>query len=322
MPTVQRLAATGSLTDRATEALTRLVASGKYRAGARLPTELELAARFGVSRTVVREAVARLKPAGLVESRQGSGLFVREPNIEMRFQLDPRTLRGSAAVLEIVEVRRALESETAALAAARRTRAQLAEIRRALAAIAGEEAAGRDGVRSDMELHRAIARASRNRHFLALWDFIRPFLQVAMRATRANEARRADFADQVHAEHRAIVDAISRGDGPAARAAALRHMDMAEARIRASDPEFWTGTAADAEEPAARPRRGKPPPQPRSAGRGRSGDKPPPQPRSAGRGRSGDKPPPQPRSAGRGRSGDKSPPQPRAAGRGRSGDRR
>ena len=67
---VQRLTAPGSLTDRATEALTRLVASGEYGPGGRLPPELELAARFGVSRTVVREAVARLKSAGLVESRQ------------------------------------------------------------------------------------------------------------------------------------------------------------------------------------------------------------------------------------------------------------
>lgn len=252
---VQPLTAPGSLTDRATEALTRLVASGEYAPGACLPPELELAARFGVSRTVVREAVARLKSSGLVESRQGSGVFVREPNLEMRFQLDPRTIRGSAAaVLEVVEVRRALESEAAALAAVRRTRAQLAEIRAALAGIAREEAAGKDGVRSDVEFHRAIARASGNRHFPALWDFISPLLHVAIRATRANEARRADFAAQVRAEHRAIVDAIARRDAPAARAATLRHMDMAEIRFRAADPGFWTGEG-DAAPPRPRRRR-------------------------------------------------------------------
>jgi DNA-binding FadR family transcriptional regulator len=257
---VPRLASPASLTDRATEALTRLVSSGAYPPGARLPPELALAARLGVSRTVVREAVARLKSTGLVESRQGSGVFVREPNLEMRFQVDPRSLRGSAAgVLEILEIRRALESEAAALAAARHTRAQLAELRAALAGIAREEAAGRDGVRSDMDLHRAIVRASANRHFPALWEFLGPLLQVAIRATRANEARRADFAAQVRAEHRAIVDAIARGDARAARAAALRHMDMAEARIRAADPGFWTGpepARPGARAPRARPRRG------------------------------------------------------------------
>jgi DNA-binding FadR family transcriptional regulator len=257
-PPVQRLASPGSLTDRATDALTRLVAGGAYPAGARLPPEQELAARFGVSRTVVREAVARLKSGGLVESRQGSGVFVREPNLEMRFLLDPRAIRASAAlVLEVVEVRRALESEAAALAAVRHTRAQLAEIRAALAAIAREEAAGKDGVRPDAELHRAIARASGNRHFPALWDFIGPLLDVAIRATRANEARRADFVSQVRAEHRALVDAIAHRDGPAARAAALRHMDMAEVRIRAAGPEFWTGEGR-ASAAAARPRRRRP----------------------------------------------------------------
>ena len=254
---VQRLSAPGSLTDRATEALTRLVASGEYAPGARLPPELELASRFGVSRTVVREAVARLKSAGLVESRQGSGVFVREPNLEMRFQLDPRAIRGSAAaVLEVLEIRRALESEAAALAATRHTRAQLAEIRAALASIAREEAAGKDGVRSDMDLHRAIARASGNRHFPALWDFIGPLAQVAIRATRANEARRTDFAGQVREEHRALVEAIARRDARAARAAALRHMDMAEIRIRAADPDSWTG--AEAPRPGAAGTRRRP----------------------------------------------------------------
>jgi DNA-binding FadR family transcriptional regulator len=259
MPTVPRLTATGSLTDRATEALTRLVTDGEYAAGARLPPELELASRLGVSRTVVREAVSRLKSAGLVESRQGSGVFVREPNLEMRFQLDPRTIRTSAAaVLEVVEIRRALESEAAALAAARHTRAQLAEIKGALADLAREEAAGKDGVRSDMELHRAIARASGNRHFPALWDFIGPLLHVAIRATRANEAQRSDFAAQVRAEHRALVDAIARRDAAAARVAALRHMDNAEARIRDAGPGFWIGEARGAGAPARpRPRRGK-----------------------------------------------------------------
>jgi DNA-binding FadR family transcriptional regulator len=260
MPLHTRLTA-GSLTDRATEALTQLLAGGEYPPRSRLPTELELAARFGVSRTVVREAVSRLKSAGLVESRQGSGVYVREPNREMRFQLDPRAVQGSiSAIIELVEVRRALESESAALAAVRHTRAQLDEVRRALAAIAREEAAGRDGVQADMEFHRAIARASGNPHFPALWDFVGPFLRVAIRATRANEARRADFTAQVREEHRGLLDAIARRDAGGARAAAIRHMNNAERRLRAADPEFWAeaveGAAAAA--PRARPARGAP----------------------------------------------------------------
>jgi DNA-binding FadR family transcriptional regulator len=251
---VHRLASAGNLTDRATEALTRLVLGGEYSPNARLPTELELVRRFGVSRTVIREAVARLKSAGLVQSRQGSGVYVREPHGGMRFQLEPGEFRRSpAAVLEILELRRGIEAEAAALAAERCSRAQVVGLRRALDAIAREEAAGRDGVLADMELHRAIARASGNRHFPALWDFIGQFLRAAIGATRANEARRADFAAQVRAEHRALVDAIARGAPGDARAAAIRHMEQAAARIREAGPEFWVA-GGDAE-PAARPAR-------------------------------------------------------------------
>ncbi len=236
----QRLTAPGTLTDLAADALTRLIRGGEYPPRSRLPSEMALADRFGVSRTVVREAVARLKSAGLVESRQGSGIYVREPNVDMRFQIDPGALHGSAAsVLEIVELRRGLEAEAAALAAERCSRAQLADIRRSLEAIEREEAAGRDGVQADMDFHRAIARASGNRHFPALWDFVGQFLRVAIRATRANEARRTDFAAQVHEEHRNLVEAIARRDPAAARAAAIKHMEMAAARIREAGPGFW-----------------------------------------------------------------------------------
>ncbi|MBI5069994.1 MAG: FadR family transcriptional regulator [Deltaproteobacteria bacterium] len=253
--------AAGSLADRATEALGRLVRRGEYPPRSRLPTEMELCARFGVSRTVVREAVARLKAAGLVESRQGSGLYVREPNRAMPFHIDPGAVHSAASVLEILELRRGLESEAAALAAERCSRAQLGTIRAALAAIAREEAAGRDGVAADMAFHRAVARASGNRHCLALWDFVSQFLRVGMRATRANEARRTDFAAQVRAEHRAVLAAIARRDPAAARAAALRHLEMAAARIRGADAAFWREEGTRYAQPlrAAQLRPGAPP---------------------------------------------------------------
>jgi GntR family transcriptional regulator, transcriptional repressor for pyruvate dehydrogenase complex len=240
LPQLGRLAGARSLTERVTETLARLVESGGVSPGARLPTELDMAARFGVSRTVVREAVARLKYAGVLTSRQGSGIYVREDGALPHFRIDSDPRNGSvASVLEIVELRRGIEAEAAALAAERYTRSDLATIRRALARLRREEAAGRDGVEPDMELHRAIARASGNRHFAALWDFIGQFMRVAMRATRANEAANPAFAAQVRAEHQALVDAVERRDAAGARAAALRHMDMAAERIRAAGPAFW-----------------------------------------------------------------------------------
>ena len=228
------------------------------------PTELELAARFGVSRTVVREAVARLKSAGLVESRQGSGAL--RPRAEHRHALParpadaarlggfgPRDRRGPPR-------HRGGDGRPRRGAphprAARRHPQGARGHRRARRRPGGDGVAGGHGASTaPSPAPRATATSSRSGTSSASSSGWR------CAATRANEARRADFADQVHAEHRAIVDAIARGDGPAARAAALRHMDMAEARI-ALRSEFWTGTAADAEEPAARPRRRKPLPAP------------------------------------------------------------
>jgi GntR family transcriptional repressor for pyruvate dehydrogenase complex len=232
---VERLAARRSLTERVTDALGILITSHDYPPGSQLPTENELAAHFGVSRTVVREAVARLKSAGLVESRQGSGVYVREPNAEMLFRIDPAAIDASAdSVLPIVELRRGVEVEAAALAAERCTRARIGEIRTALAGIARAEAAGEDGVDADMRFHRAIVRATGNPHYLALWDFIGQFIRGAMRTTRANEAQRADFAAQVRSEHRAIVEAIGERSPPRARKAALRHSEMSVVRLRES----------------------------------------------------------------------------------------
>jgi GntR family transcriptional repressor for pyruvate dehydrogenase complex len=244
-PSLDRLAGARSLTDRVAEKLARLVERGDVTPGSRLPAEKDMAARFGVSRTVVREAVARLKYAGVLASRQGSGVYVRQAGAKPYFRIDSDPQDASvASVLEIVELRRGLEAEAAALAAERCTRKDLAAIRRAHAALKHEEAAGRDGVEADMELHRAIARASGNRHFPVLWDFIGQYLRGAMRATRANESANPDFAAGVRAEHQALVDAVAGRDPAAARAAAIRHMDMAAARIRAAGPAFWRGEAA------------------------------------------------------------------------------
>ena len=86
---VERLAVSESLTDRVCEALTQLIRGNDFPPGSRLPSEMGMAGRFGVSRTVIREAVSRLKSEGLVETRQGSGVFVREENMQAPFRIDP-----------------------------------------------------------------------------------------------------------------------------------------------------------------------------------------------------------------------------------------
>ncbi len=234
----QSLAPGARLADRVADALAEEVRSGRLSAGERLPTETALAEQFGVSRTVVREAVSRLKSLGLVDSRQGSGVYVREAAVEpLRFEV-PLTA-GREAVIQMVELRRALEAEVAALAAQRRTKADLQRIRQAIRALQAAVAAGGNGADEDLQFHRAIAEAARNPFLLGTLQYLRQFLRGATRVTRANEARRADFAREVAQEHARIVEAIEAGDARRARAAAKAHMDNAIRRIERADPAFW-----------------------------------------------------------------------------------
>lgn len=218
-----------SLTDRVTAALLQQVRSGAWPVHSRLPTEPQLVERFGVSRTVIREAVSRLKSEGLVETRQGSGTVVLGPNRGNTFRIDAPS--GRLEVRSVQEVRCGLESEMAALAAARRTDAQSARIQRALRRIDDAVADGHDGVAEDMAFHAAIAEACNNPLMMSLLDFIGRALHDVIQVTRANEARRADFVQQVEAEHAAIADAIERRDVERARAAALFHMQQSIERI-------------------------------------------------------------------------------------------
>ena len=181
-----------SLSSRVAAALQDKIRSGTLPEGARLPTENALAQHFGVSRTVIREAIAALKAEGLVETRQGSGAFLRRPEparSDAAFRIDPLTREAVGNLLQLIEVRRVIEAEIAALAATQRSAAQL---------------------------------------------------RTAVTVTRANEARRRDFADQVRNEHARILAAITAGDPEAAREAAAEHMAQAAARVIAADQDFWT----------------------------------------------------------------------------------
>ncbi|HSW07654.1 FadR/GntR family transcriptional regulator [Aquabacterium sp.] len=220
-----------TLADRLAERLSAQIQRGTLAPGDRLPTEAQLAATHGVSRSVVREAVHRIKSRGLLVSRQGSGVFVSAPAQHQALEFDPAVLESVEAVVQVVEVRRVLEGEIAALAAERATRAQLTALKQALAAIDAASAAGHDGVAEDLAFHRAIGEATGNPQFRSLLGFLEQYLREGMRITRGNEARRLDFMEAVRKEHRAIVDAIVARDPAAARRAALRHLQHSQRRL-------------------------------------------------------------------------------------------
>jgi GntR family transcriptional regulator, transcriptional repressor for pyruvate dehydrogenase complex len=234
----QSVSPTVHLSDQVADALTAEIRTGRFTVGNKLPSEAALASQFSVSRTVVREAVSRLKSIGLVESRQGSGVFIKDAGF-LPLHFDARLAVSKQAVIQMVEVRRALEAEVAALAAQRRTATDIKRIRQAIVALDKAVDAGGDGVEQDVSYHRAIADAAKNQFLISTLDYLRQFLHGATRVTRANEARRADFAKQVRDEHQAIAVAIEAGNADLARSAATQHMGNAIKRIEQADPAFW-----------------------------------------------------------------------------------
>ena len=228
-----------NLVEQVALALRGRVADGGWAPQARLPSEAEMSRQFGVSRTVVREAVSRLKSEGMLASRQGSGLFVCADAHMQPLRIAPLASRSEESVVQIVELRRAIEAESAALAAERRNKGDLDAMRSALRDLDRASTRGEDGVTEDVRFHRTVAEASRNPYFLSVLEFLGQFLASATRVTRANESRRTDFARAVKQEHAAVLAAIEANDAAGARRAAARHMVNAAKRIRLAGKDFW-----------------------------------------------------------------------------------
>lgn len=226
------------LAERLAERLSMAVHDGRLARGARLPTEQALCEQYGVSRTVVREAISMLKREGMLMSRQGSGTFVvSNPSLALRLSPPQGDFE---AVVEILELRGALEIKAAELAAARRSNAHLRSMRNALAELDEAVERGEDGVREDLAFHRSVVAATGNQHFLETIDFLHQLLQQTIIVTRRNEARNAHYMRQVDQEHHALLDAIAAGDSEAARHAASTHLHNAAGRLREAQSQPLT----------------------------------------------------------------------------------
>lgn len=208
------------------------VASGVLRPGDKLPTESELMEALGVSRTVVREAISRLQAKALIETRHGIGSFVLPPHEDNAIRL------GAASTLQdilaMLELRVALETECAGLAAQRATPENLAALQDALDAIEQDQAAGHDSTASDLRFHLAIARATGNQHFVAVLDQLGKTLIPRSRidATQVGYLNSQESRATVNREHRSIYEAISRKEPEAARAAMRMHLSNSRERLR------------------------------------------------------------------------------------------
>jgi DNA-binding FadR family transcriptional regulator len=220
-----------ALSDSVAQQLLLQIEKGGFTSTGKLPTEAVLAQEFGVSRTVVREAISRLKNEGMVEPRQGSGVFIVERAGIRPLRIDYAQAVEPGAVVQILALRRAIEAEVAAEAAMRRTDEQMGVIEAKLAQIDVAVEQGDDGVTEDVEFHRAIASATGNPYFLTTLAFLNQYLEAGTLVTRRNEALREDFSRQVREEHARIAAAIRARDPLAARNAAQTHLYNAARRL-------------------------------------------------------------------------------------------
>lgn len=215
-----------SLTDDLFVKLEAQIRSGQLPPGSRLPTQKEIAEAENVSRTVVREAVARLTAQGLAVSRQGSGMYVADTAEYRAFQITKDELHELADIVKLLEMRLGVETEMAGLAAARRTTADIGAIQDALQAMRDLRGDPVAAAKADTAFHLAIARATQNDYYARFVEFLGlrlvPPRNLYLR-DQPEEAHQA-YAEKVHGEHEAILDAIVRMDPARARDAARHHM--------------------------------------------------------------------------------------------------
>jgi len=205
------------------------ILAGRFQVGDRLPTERELAETFGVSRNVVREAIARLRFEGAVEPRQGSGVFVLGNQANSALRLDVEILRDRSFFANLFELRSILEVEAAGLAAARRGRKHLTAIGAALQRVYNSQGTPQ-AVDADLEFHRAIARASDNAYVAIFVNFISEHVRASI--AKANERVDAGTRERINQEeHGAIYEAIRAKDIERARESMRRHIGKAMGRL-------------------------------------------------------------------------------------------
>lgn len=220
-----------ALADELVRQIEEQIHGGLLPPGARVPTENALAEQFQVSRTVVREAFARLAARGLIISRRGSGAYVASEAKYRAFQVTAGEIANLEDVVALLELRIGFEAEMAELAALRHTTAQLDAIAAALQ-VMKQAGHGDHAAAADAAFHAAIAEATGNAYFIRFTEFLGvrlvPSRQLYLGDADPNASRR--YAEVINRDHDRILAAIAARDGAGARRAARRHIMNSIAR--------------------------------------------------------------------------------------------
>ena len=220
------------------DTLRKRIGTGEYDTGAKLPTESQMTKIFGVSRTVVREAIAALAADGIVEARQGAGVFVLARSGLRAIDSGNRI----SDAINVLEVRMGIEIESAGLAAQRRTHSQDAAIHEAFhefdRLLERDEPTGP----ADFNIHRAIGAATNNPFYVEVLDALgtRAIPCDVTSPWRIETFLSREYQRAVQAEHWMIISAISEQDVDAARAGMRRHLvrsqELYRQRLREGGP--------------------------------------------------------------------------------------
>lgn len=221
-----------SLSSQLKTELRQKIRDGVYKPGDKIPTEGELCAEYGVSRTVVREAVSSLRADGLLFPRQGIGVFVNETVTLQPFSISMIPDAAVEEIVHVLELRLSVELEAAALAAARHTDAQMEEIRQAYHRLQNiPQGGGKSSGQLDFDLHMAIARASNNPYFEKFLEFLGPQIIPRMRIQTDDEHF---MRKKWQSEHCEVISAIEEYDPDRAREAMRMHLRDSLERYRNS----------------------------------------------------------------------------------------
>ncbi|MBB3937586.1 FadR/GntR family transcriptional regulator [Aureimonas phyllosphaerae] len=229
-----RIERKAKLSESVVSALRAQIIAGDFAVGEKLPTETRMSEIFGVSRTVVREAVAILSADGLVEPRHGAGVFVR---------MNPQRRIASIAAdvgdrisqaINVLEVRMGIEIESAGLAAERCNASQAARIQEAFFEFDRLIPLGEQTGKADFAFHREIAAATNNPFYVDILDALGDRTIPCDRTSPwySVEVLSPQYLMGLQREHLAVLQAITAGDPAGARDAMRRHLTSAQQRYR------------------------------------------------------------------------------------------
>ena len=222
-----------SFVDKVIHSIKRDIETGRYAVGAALPSEPYLIKEFGVSRTVIREVLAALKAEGVIETRQGSGVYVQSPPEPSRENtLFSLSYDDFADILEFLELRMAMEVEAAGLAAQRHTTAQRMKIFQELERMNALIEKGESAEDADYEFHKGIAAATNNKRFVVFFSFIpnKMITRSRFSTNPTDPKRQNEYLMELYEEHREVYEAIAQQDPGQAREKMRTHLTNSKLR--------------------------------------------------------------------------------------------